>query len=209
MDSGDAFEIKRPPRTDDAAVPEGRKPGSDAAPEHLVRTSKGADLARRVASEALRSKANSATVRAIEASTRTPRQTVRFALGVPVGFLASSIIVGLVELLFPLQAPAILWGFVLPGTIGMGILFARVFPLEDVFTSAELALLERAETIRGLKNRAREADEAQMRRNGLTGSEIEARLGPDRELAQREYLKVLASIEGKVPLEGDKGDPPQ
>lgn len=139
--------------------------------------------------------------KAVAVSTTIPDKAVRFALGVSVGGLLSWLAAAVLEPLYPFTAPRSFF-LMLSLSMAMGILFARTRFWDGVFTSSEEKQLERAQQRFTMEMNALDAREAQMRRNGLTGREIEEKLEPERNRVLAALQNVLAAI--PVGAEGEK-----
>lgn len=210
MESGDGIEIGSVTdggHEDTVTVAEVGQSGSPRIEraKRAAHTAKDAVLVPRMTSESWPAVAK-AVERAVASSTTTPGRTVRFALGVITGFVASMALVGVLALVYPMSAPFALLYLVLPVTIATGLVFTRIIPLKDGFTTAAHLKLERAQYLLKAKNEALDIREAQMRQNDVPGPEIEALLRPDRQRAQEEYFKVLDEVSGEAPAKTSPDD---
>lgn len=139
--------------------------------------------------------------KAVAVSTAVPDKTIRFALGATIGGFLSWIAVAILEPLYPITGP--MSYFLMIGlVVSMGGIFTRTSFWAGTFTSAEEKRLDRAQQVYTMKMNALDAREEQLRRNGLTGREIEDKLGPQRDRALATLHSVLAAL--PVGPEGEK-----
>lgn len=136
----------------------------------------------------------SAMWRAVRAATPSRVSTVRFALGVPMGLVLSMVISAIVAPFYPLTAPMSFF-LTLSTTMATGLLFAAGFPLKDAFTTAERLQLERHKAIYVERKAAIDERARQMLEHGMSGSEIEAELGPEWRRVREDYDDAIAGFE--------------
>lgn len=173
------------PRDDAALVVLDRSPGGGAVAPSASKPGAMAKLADTMSRTVLGVQ-HERQVAAMRETLVGPGRTLLFSFGFAAGFFVMMLLLSLLAPITVVTAPM---AFILAtsGGVAGGLLFSRVFRIKDSLTTEEQLGVERATARRNRLLADLEEQERELRARGIPADEIEARLGPERDGARREY----------------------